>query len=59
MKDQLGSPAQLGKLADSHSIKRFLWEVQGGTAPVRSHGFLRGPFWVPEDQSCDCYPAGA
>lgn len=43
MKDQLGSPAQLGKLADPPSIKRFLWKMQGGTAPVRSPGFPRVP----------------
>ena len=43
MKHQLGSPAQLGKLADPHSMKRFLWKMQGGTAPVRSHGFPRVP----------------
>lgn len=43
MKDQLGSPAQLGKLADPHSIKRFLWKVQGSIVPVRSHGFPRVP----------------
>ena len=43
MKEQLGSPAQLGKLADPHSMKRFLWKMQGGPAPVRSHGFPRIP----------------